>query len=265
MKTTSRAPQAPLGWRSLLFLPQFAFARAARLPADGFILDLQDTLPLYAKDSARTSLVEALRTNAFAERPVIIRINEADCSALHESDLEACVGLPGVTALMPTRITWPDELDVLHQRVSALEDARGLPRGHTRFLPLLETPSAVLNARRVALAGGGRNLGVMLGHGGLFRFTDEPAPSGLTLRHHRNTVIAAARAAGIEAFDAPFPHLRDRLGLEVHASEGHLHGFNGKCCLHPDQVEIVNRCMGSQAYPLARRNRHGSVQPEPRH
>ncbi|RKH35901.1 hypothetical protein D7Y13_00650 [Corallococcus praedator] len=145
----------PSGWRSLLFVPQFAFTRAARLSADCFVLDLQDAVPLAAKAAARAGVVEALTSGLFEGRPVVVRINEADLAELHTADLDACVGLPGLTALMPTMTRGPEELDALHERVALLEVARGLPRGHTRFLPLLETPAAVLEARRMALAGGG--------------------------------------------------------------------------------------------------------------
>ncbi|RKG91877.1 hypothetical protein D7V88_08145 [Corallococcus terminator] len=251
MKEVSRLPRPPSGWRSLLFIPQFAFTRAARLSADCFVLDLQDAVPLAAKAAARAGVIEALRGGLFDGRPVVVRINEADLPELHAADLEACVGLPGLTALMPTMTHGPEELDALHERVAALELARGLPRGHTRFLPLLETPAAVLEARRMALAGGGRNLGVMLGHGDLFRFTGATAHAELTLSHPRSQVVMAARAAGIEPFDTPYTHVGDRIGLEAHAREGRLHGFTGKCCLHSDQLETVNRCMTPPAAELA--------------
>ncbi|WP_263437638.1 aldolase/citrate lyase family protein [Stigmatella hybrida] len=235
----------------MLFIPQFSFARANRLPADCFIVDLQDAVPLAAKAAAREGLIKALKEGVFAGRPVVVRINEASRPDLHEADLEACIGLPGLTALMPTMTASPEELEALHGRVSALEAARGVPRGQTRFLPLLETPAAVLEARRMALAGGGRNLGIMLGHGDLFRLTGTASHAELTLSHPRSMVVMAARAAGIEPFDTPYTSVGDRIGLEQHASEGRLHGFTGKCCLHPDQLEIVNRRMTPTAAELA--------------
>ena len=265
MQELSLSPRAPAGWRSLLFVPQFAFAQAARLEADCFIIDLQDAVPLAAKDSARAGLIEAMRGGVFGGRPVIVRINEAPLPELHEADLDACVGLPGVTGLMPTVTTSPEELEALHARLSALEDARGLARGHTRLLPLLETPAAVLEARRMALAGGGRNLGLMLGHGDLFRFTGALPHAELTLNHPRNTVVLAARAAGIEPFDTPYTNLGDRIGLEQHTQQAHVHGFTGKCCLHPDQLDTVNRGMAPTAAELtwARRvtqaQQHGAL------
>jgi citrate lyase beta subunit/acyl dehydratase len=251
MDALSLSPRAPAGWRSLLFVPQFAFAQATRLQADCLILDLQDAVPLAAKAAARTGLVEAMRGGVFAGRPVIVRINEASLPALHAADLDACVGLPGLTGLMPTVTTTPEELETLHERLCGLEDARGLPRGHTRLLPLMETPSALLEARRMALAGGGRNVGLMLGHGDLFRFTGARDHAELTLNHPRNTVVLAARAAGIEPFDTPYTNLGDRIGLEQHTHQAHLHGFTGKCCLHPEQLDIVNRGMAPTATELA--------------
>ncbi|AKQ67210.1 Citrate lyase beta chain [Myxococcus hansupus] len=243
--------QAPSAWRTLLFIPQFAFARAAELSADCFIIDLQDAVPLAAKASARDGLVKALQGQVFSGRPVVVRINEPMSPELHQADLEACIGLPGLTALMPTLTTGPEDLDTLHARVSALEAARGLPLGSTRFLPLMETPAAVLDAQRIAQAGGGRNLGLMLGHGDLFRFTGALPHAELTLSHPRSALVMAARAAGIEPFDTPYTKIGDRIGLEKHAHEGRIHGFTGQCCLHPSQLDVVNRLMTPTASELA--------------
>ncbi|NVJ25045.1 hypothetical protein HUW62_27855 [Myxococcus sp. AM011] len=63
--------RAPSAWRSLLFIPQFAFARAASVPADCFIIDLQDAVPLAAKAAARAGLMEALKSGVFSGRPVV--------------------------------------------------------------------------------------------------------------------------------------------------------------------------------------------------
>ncbi|NNC20238.1 hypothetical protein HJC22_31405 [Corallococcus exiguus] len=251
MEDMSQAPRPPATWRSLLFIPQFAFANAARLPADCFIVDLQDAVPLAAKAAARAGLVEALKAGTFAGRPVVVRINEAARPELLDADLEACIGLPGLTALMPTMTTCPEDLDALHERIRVLEEARGLPRGHTRFLPLIETPAALLEVGRLAVAGGGRLLGLMLGHGDLFRLTGALPHAELTLAHPRSMVVMAARAAGIEPFDTPYTNVADRIGLEQHSAQGHVHGFTGKCCLHPDQLDTVNRCMTPTASELA--------------
>jgi citrate lyase beta subunit/acyl dehydratase len=251
MEDVSQAPRPPATWRSLLFIPQFAFSNAAKLSADCFIIDLQDAVPLAAKSAARAGLMEAMKTGVFAGRPVVVRINEAVRPELLDADLDACVGLPGLTALMPTMTTCPEDLDALHERIGRMEEARGLPRGHTRFLPLIETPAALLNAEAMARAGGGRSLGMMLGHGDLFRQTGAVAHAELTLAHPRSVLVMAARAAGIEPYDTPYTHVSDRIGLDQHSKQAHVHGFTGKCCLHPDQLDIVNRWMTPTASELA--------------
>ena len=53
-------------------------------------------------------------------------------------------------------------------------------------------------------------------------------------------MVVSARAAGIDAIDAPCFDIRDQ-GLLRRESEGARRlGFDGKSALHPDQLPIIN-------------------------
>jgi citrate lyase subunit beta/citryl-CoA lyase len=54
-------------------------------------------------------------------------------------------------------------------------------------------------------------------------------------------VVAAARAAGLQALDGPHARLGDDLGLVLSARRALAHGYDGKWVIHPSQVEPVNR------------------------
>jgi acyl dehydratase len=56
-------------------------------------------------------------------------------------------------------------------------------------------------------------------------------------------VVFAARAAGIAAFDTPYTSISDPVGLEREAREAKRHGFDGKACVHRDQLAAVARCL----------------------
>ena len=43
------------------------------------------------------------------------------------------------------------------------------------------------------------------------------------------------------SFDTPFVKLNDLQGLEQDCLEARRIGFNGKTCIHPSQLEMVNR------------------------
>jgi len=239
------------GWKTLLFLPQFAFEKAWQMGADAFIVDFQDAVPMAAKAPARAGLRRALEAGDLGDRPIVVRINETAVGEEQRLDLDAVVGLPGVTALMPTMIEHARELDALHEELCRRERALGLPEGATKLLPLIETPAAVLRVDAIAQAGGGRLVGLFLGHGDLFRLTGAKPHGESTLDYPRNAVVFAARAAGIAAFDTPYTKVSDTLGLEREAREAKRHGFDGKACIHRDQIATVARCLRPGADELA--------------
>jgi citrate lyase beta subunit len=94
-----------------------------------------------------------------------------------------------------------------------------------------ETASA---PRVAALMLGAADLGAELGW--------EPRPDGLELLYARSRVVADSAAAGIRApFDVVHLDTRDDAGFEAAARFARSLGFRGKACIHPAQVEIVNR------------------------
>jgi citrate lyase beta subunit len=54
-------------------------------------------------------------------------------------------------------------------------------------------------------------------------------------------MVLAARAAGIDAIDAPCFDIRNYALLEKESSSARRLGFDGKSALHPDQLEVINR------------------------
>ena len=60
-------------------------------------------------------------------------------------------------------------------------------------------------------------------------------------RYARNKVIVAARIAGIDAIDAPYPDYRDLAGYERDARRAALIGYTGKWAIHPSQVPVANQ------------------------
>ncbi len=56
----------------------------------------------------------------------------------------------------------------------------------------------------------------------------------------RNKVIVAARIAGIDAIDAPYPDYRNLAGYERDARRAALMGYTGKWAIHPTQIAVAN-------------------------
>ena len=241
----------PFTWKTLLFLPQFAFEKAWQMDADCFIVDFQDAVPLPVKAAVREGLKTALIKGDLGDRPIVVRINENAIPDEQRLDLDAVVGLAGVTALMPTMTERAEELDALHQELLRRERLMGLKEGSTKLLPLIETPGAILRVDAIAQSGGGRIIGIFLGHGDLFRLTGAIPHGNTTMDYPRNAVLFAARANGIAAFDTPYTKVSDVIGLEREAREAKRHGFDGKACIHRHQLAVVKRCMLPSAEEIA--------------
>ena len=67
--------------RSLLFMPGSnarALEKARNLPADGIILDLEDSVAPEAKALARDQIAAAVAAGGFGRREVLIRVNALD-------------------------------------------------------------------------------------------------------------------------------------------------------------------------------------------
>jgi citrate lyase subunit beta/citryl-CoA lyase len=72
------------------------------------------------------------------------------------------------------------------------------------------------------------------------------------LGHARAAIVTASRAAGIEApLDTVWVDLADSDGLEASARTALGFGFQGKMCIHPDQIAVVNRVFTPSAAEVA--------------
>jgi hypothetical protein len=109
------------------------------------------------------------------------------------------------------------------------------------LLPLIEQPEAIGNAFAIARATP-RIAGIAFGHGDFslaMCIKEAPSTAGIVL-HARCQVPMAAKAAGITPIDNVFLHIPDIEGLIAETRQGKQLGYEGKACIHPNQIEPVN-------------------------
>jgi len=213
--------------RSLLFLPASnprAVEKARGLAADMVVLDLEDAVKPEDKDSARAAAVQA----AAAGFPglIAIRINSRD--PWHSPDLEAVARSAADYVIVPM--------------TPGPEPVRETARATAKpVLAMIETARGVLNAAAIApetagLIAGTNDLAADLG----LRPGGDRGPLMTALQ----TILLAARAAGVAAFDGVYNRLEDAEGLAAQCAEDRALGFDGKSLIHPSQVDIANRLFG---------------------
>ena len=66
------------------------------------------------------------------------------------------------------------------------------------------------------------------------------SPEGMELLMARQTIVVAARAAGIDALDTVYSNLNDMETFRKEVELIHQLGFDGKSIINPRQIEIIN-------------------------
>jgi len=217
--------------RSLLFVPGndgHKLEKALSAGADAVVADLEDAVPAAEKETARKLVAEVFAGPRTASL-VAVRVNGAG-TAFWDDDLRALAPLPLDVLVLPKATPGAvAELPEGPPVLAIVESARGLKHAY-------ETASA---PRVAALALGAVDLGLELGL--------EPRPDGQEVLLARSQLVLDSAAAGIRApFDLVHLDTRDADGLERECRLARSLGFRGKLCIHPAQVEIVNRVFSPQ-------------------
>ncbi len=226
--------------RSLLFAPgnhERRVEKALTLDADAVILDLEDAVAEVEKAAARPLVKTALK--APRSGVAYVRVNAIDTEFCH-GDIMAVVG-PGLDGIMLPKVESADQLLTIDWLLSQLERDAGIDDGAIDLLPIIETGRGVAGVRDIAAASD-RVRRLSFGAGDYardmgMRWTEGEAEMAAA----RAEVVLASRVAGLEPpLDTVWVHIRDQVGLRRSAETVRDMGFQGKLCIHPDQIAPVN-------------------------
>jgi citrate lyase subunit beta / citryl-CoA lyase len=223
--------------RSVLYMPganERALEKAAGLPADALILDLEDAVAPDAKAEARERVCEAAASDRYGRREVTIRVNGIG-TPWHDHDLRA-VAAAGPAAVVVPKV---DTADAVHAIEKAL-DAGGAP-DRTAIWAMIETPLAVLHAEEVSRASERVSVLVMGTNDLAKELQAEHVPGRQPLLGGLGLALLAARATGRVILDGVYNDIRDADGFEAECVQGRQMGFDGKTLIHPSQLEPCNR------------------------
>lgn len=244
---------SPRPLRSLLFVPanrERFLAKLSELRPDGVILDLEDSVPPGEKEAARARVAELLRGGRFPEHQLFVRVN-AFATGLTRADFAAVVS-PRLAGIFLPKVEDPSELREANRLLAAAEERAGLPIGSTRLIPIIETVRGVLRLRELA-DGGPRVLALNFGYDDFTLDLGVPRTAdGLETLYPRAMLAIAARAAGVLAIDGPLADFGDPARLEAECRVSRQLGFNGKQCIHPSQIETINRVFTPSPEEVAR-------------
>ncbi|MGI4939038.1 MAG: HpcH/HpaI aldolase/citrate lyase family protein [Janthinobacterium lividum] len=242
-------------FRSFLFAPgnhPRRSEKAITLEADAVILDLEDACPAAEKIATRAVVVATMKQ----PRRCLgyIRVNPIS-TVFGYRDIEAVVRA-GVDGLVIPKIESADELRTVDWLVRQIEREQGLTESSIDLVPIIETGLGLRNVDAIARAGT-RVRRMMFGAGDFtldmdITWTADEAVFG----PYRSAIVLASRAAGLEApIDTVWVDLRDTAGFARSVTCVRAMGFQGKLCIHPDQVPVVNAAFSPTPDQLAKARR----------
>lgn len=232
-------------FRSLLFIPanNEDWVRGAPFDydADGYIYDLEDSVPPAEKDAAREILREAYGTLAETDALVTARVNAFD-SGLLETDLQAIVH-ERLDAIVLPKARSADQIRRVHHVLDYLEAVRGID-DPVEIVVIPETAEGMWNAReicaasdRIATIAGGTSRGADVQRALNWEWTAE----GDEKLYMLSKINMAARAAGLdEVLGGAWVDIEDVEGLREEAQRLKRIGYTSYQVIHPSHIETVN-------------------------
>jgi len=225
--------------RSRLYLPgdqPKLMLNAGIHQPDGMILDLEDSVAPSKKEDARFLVRNALRSLDFMGAERMVRINQLP---LGYDDLEEIIPEKVDCILIP-KVETPDQLVEIDKKVDALVQENKIDRD-IYYMPIIESAWGVVNAYPIAAASK-RNVALAIG---LEDYTadigTQRTNTGTESFFARSALVNAARAARIQPIDTVFSDVSDMEGLKASVLEAKALGFDGKGCIHPRQINVINQ------------------------
>ena len=231
--------------RSALFVPgnrPDRVDKAVHTNADVVIIDLEDAVPLSQKVEARGVVREKVST--YREKKIIVRVNALN-SEFAPDDFSEVIS-DGLSGIMVPKVETPSDIQEIDSIVLEAEKKEGIEPGSIFILPLIESARGVENAFAIASVRTEPDRFFTLSFGAADFALDMGITitlSGEELIYPRARLAVACRAAGLAPpIDTPFMlDLKDLKALEADIRRAIRFGFQGKLCIHPNQVDICNK------------------------
>ena len=247
------ASQAKKMYRTLLFAPGSRtelLTKAQLGMADAMIFDLEDSVPLNAKDEARKNIQQVLGLGL--KKPMYLRISNpragdyvADLGVFHNHSLfnVAGVALP--------KADDAHDIETVSKALHVIEIKAGVAVGSLSILPMIETCLGLRNSFDIAKSSK-RVSGMALASAEQGDFMVDLGghwtPRSLALTYPRSKLVVDSRAAGVEwIVDGVFMNLKDTQMLREECLIARELGFVGKMAIHPTQVDVMHEVFSPSA------------------
>ena len=241
--------------RSLLAVPasnRKMVEKALASEADAVFVDLEDAVAPGRKAGAREDVVGALRELDWGGRPTLFRVNALDTRWFYRDVIEVAEEAGGaLDAVLIPKVNRPEDLHAVAVLLDGVEMNAGLDPGKVKLEAQVETAEGLTKVDAIARSTD-RLQALHFGPGDFAASLGMPQTSlgtrdewdgaypGHRFGYVMQRIVVAARAAGLRAVDGPVADHRDEEGLRAACRVARAIGFDGKWCIHPAQVPVVN-------------------------
>lgn len=228
--------------RSLMFVPahnQKLLDSSLRRDADVLILDIEDSVPVIDKQTARDNIKEFIFRPGAQSKSIFPRVNDRESGELLKDLYQLTI--PGISGFMYPKSTKEEDVYFVGKLLETIEYEKNIPVGTFKLIPLIETAGAIVNIKEICTACT-RVIAVAFGcedyvtdlHG-------KHDDLGMSIFYARNAIVNAARAAGIQPIDTVHIKVHDLEDLEKNLILSKNLGFEGMLVLNPKELPLVNK------------------------
>jgi citrate lyase subunit beta/citryl-CoA lyase len=230
--------------------------KAAASDADEVIFDLEDACAVSQKVAARDTVIEAFKTIKFSKG----KVRAFRCNGLEtpwwKDDLEQVITAVGdkIDVVVLPKVRLANDVRRVDELLTVLEKAKGIEPGTIGIELLIETAAGLILVHEISKASPRvQSL--------IFGVADYAADTGardfrqnqdVLFYYPRARILAAARAAGVDAIDSVTVQYKDLEQCAKDARAGAQLGFDGKWAIHPSQLEPIHTAYNPKPDELER-------------
>lgn len=231
--------------------------KAATLPMDAAIFDLEDAVSIDDKETARIIARDVIGLVKKRGARTFVRVNSLSTSLTLE-DVK-CTTVKELDGFMLAKAETGSDVTRLCRMISGVERSSKIKAGRMMVIPLIETAKGVLNSFQIASASE-RVVAVGFGAGDYYRDLGRDITSisreENELLYARCQVVNASRATGVQVIDTPFlGSLTDKEAFLAEVRLAARLGFKGKQCIHPSQIQPINSVFSPSKQEVGRARR----------
>ncbi|CDH54133.1 citrate lyase beta subunit [Lichtheimia corymbifera JMRC:FSU:9682] len=225
--------------RALFYVPgsdERKIHKSISVGADCIVYDLEDSVSLNKKGTARHMVIDALEASEHGKAEKAVRIN-AIGTGLELDDLNVILHSKRLQAIVIPKVQSAKDINFVSRMIDSV--AVESQRERIRLIASVESALGIMNIREIATAD--PRLDALI-----FAAEDYCADLGLIRTRRRNemlfarqTIVNAAGAYGLQSLDLVCVNYQDEDVLREECKEGREFGFTGKQAIHPSQIDII--------------------------